>query len=93
MFLMLVHLLLFLSRFCAVSAFSVSVSISSFHCSICPSVPLNSISAALVDIATSSHADTNLIRPKTQVGFWCQLRVLLKRHLVSMSRDMVSVYK
>lgn len=63
-----------------------------FHCSICPSVRLNFISAALINIA-SSHSDTNLIRPKMQVGFWCQLRVLLKRHLIFMSRDMVSIHR
>jgi len=52
------------------------------------SVSSNFIPAALIDV----HKDTldlSHLRGKEQVGFWFQLSVLLRRHLRSMSRDMV----
>ncbi|KAH8419500.1 hypothetical protein KR222_011626 [Zaprionus bogoriensis] len=36
-------------------------------------------------------ADTQCIRPKEQVDFWFQLRVLLRRHTLAMSRNLISV--
>ncbi|KAH8262920.1 hypothetical protein KR044_002016 [Drosophila immigrans] len=46
---------------------------------------------ALIKMTASTAADLELIRPKEQVDFWMQLRVLLKRHLRSMSRDLIAV--
>ncbi|XP_017837715.1 ATP-binding cassette sub-family G member 4 isoform X1 [Drosophila busckii] len=46
---------------------------------------------ALIHMDSSSSADTELLRPKEQVGFGCQLRVLMQRHLVTMARDFIAV--
>ncbi|XP_060652214.1 ATP-binding cassette sub-family G member 4 isoform X2 [Drosophila nasuta] len=45
----------------------------------------------LIKMTASTAADLQLIRPKEQVDFWMQLRVLLMRHLRSMSRDLLAV--
>lgn len=48
----------------------------------------NLIPAALIDVHKDA-LDLSHLRGKEQVGFWTQLSVLLRRHLRSMSRDMV----